>query len=534
VAAGARLIAFRSGAATAAPRRLTPGAATLWLIAVSALGRLAIAASNGLCFGESYYFSCALHPSLSYFDHPPLAILLGSASLWATGAVGRLVLRWPFIALFAGTTWLMFLLGRRLFGGWAAFYGVLLLNLSPIFTLSVGTYFQPEGPLMFFWVACAWCLAHVLVGPPPRRPLAWWAAAGLMLGLGMLSKYAAVLLVGGAGLHALTRREMRHWFAHPGPYVALAIALLLFAPVLIWNGRHGWVSFVFQSTRGLDEFRGLRLDWLVRNIGGQSLVMLPWVWAALVAALAWSFGSRPPRAERRFVAWLSVGPIVLFTAVAAYSISSRHHFHWTTPGYLLLFLPLGALVEQGLARHPALSRGALAATAGLALLGIGVVTTHIATGWLQAVPGLSRILVGTEDPSYECIDLDRLERAFAERGLLGRPDVFAFSDWWFRSGKVDYALEGRLPVLAFTRDPRGFAFFDRSERWIGRDGILVTTKTPAEVETHFGRYFERIEPLGAVFVGRRGRAEFALNLYRGERLLAPYPRPYGARAGPGG
>jgi hypothetical protein len=532
--AGARLIAFRPGAATAAPRRLTPEAAVLWLIAVSAAGRLVLAASNGLCFGESYYFSCARHPSLSYFDHPPLAILLGSASLWATGEVGRLVLRWPSIALFTATTWLMFLLGRRLFGGWAGFYAVLLLNLSPIFTLSVGTYFQPEGPLMFFWVACAWCLAHVLVGPPARRPLAWWAAAGLMLGVAMLSKYAAVLLVAGAGLYALSWREARHWFGHPGPYAAVAIAAVLFSPVLAWNARHGWISFVFQSTRGLDQYRGIRLDWLVWNIGGQALVILPWVWAGLVAALVWSFRSRPARPEQRFIAWLSLPPIVLFTAVSAYSITSTRHFHWTTPGYLLLFLPLGALVERGLERCAALYRPALWATAGLSLLGIGVVTSHIATGWLQAVPGLSRILVGTEDPSYECIDFDGLERAFAERGLLGRSDVFAFSDWWFRSGKVDYALRGRLPVLAFTpNDPRGFAFFDRSERWIGKDGILVTTKTLAEVEARFGGYFERIDPLGAVDVGRRGRREFALLLYRGAHLLRPYPQPYGP-PGPGG
>ena len=72
---------------------------------------------------------------------------------------------------------------------------------------------------------------------------------------------------------------------------------------------------------------------------------------------------------------------------------------------------------------------------------------------------------------------------------------------------MDYGLKGRLPVLAFTRDdPRGFAFFDRSERYLGKDGILVTTKTAAEAPGAFGRYFERITPLGGVEVGRRDRA----------------------------
>ena len=32
------------------------------------------------------------------------------------------------------------------------------------------------------------------------------------------------------GFDVLTRREQRHWLAHPGPYLALAIALCIFAP----------------------------------------------------------------------------------------------------------------------------------------------------------------------------------------------------------------------------------------------------------------------------------------------------------------
>jgi hypothetical protein len=514
--------------APAPPRRWTPEAAVAALIAVTATARVLIAWATGLCFGESYYFSCALHPSLSYFDHPPLSILIASLSFALGGEPGRLLLRAPFIALFAGTTWLLFLLGRRLFGAWAGFWAALLLNLSPIFTLSVGVFFQPEGALMFFWVACAWCLAHVLVGPPPRRALGWWAAAGAMLGLGMLSKYAAVLLIAGAGLHVLTRREQRHWLAHPGPYLALALALGIFAPVIVWNAQHRWVSFFFQSTRGVEDFSGIRPDWLVKNVAGQALAILPWLWVGLVIELVTGFGRRSPQPERQFVSWLSVPPIVLFTGVAAWSSTSQHHFHWATPGYLLLFLSLGETVRRGLAAGSRLYRGGLAATAAATLIGITVLTSHIATGWLQDLPVLSRVLTGIEDPTYECVDMTGLERAFHERGLLDRKDVFVFSDWWFRAGKVDYGLKGRLPVLAFTRDnPRGFAFFDRSERYLGKDGILVTTKTAAEATGAFERYFERITPLGGVEVGRRGRAEYTLYLYLGERLRAPYPQPYG-------
>lgn len=535
MATEARLSLTDTASTSTSPGRISPRTAVIWLIVVSGLLRLFVAWGDGLCFGESYYFSCARHPSLSYHDHPPLSLLVGTLSLLLSGEVGRLVLRWPFIAMFAGTTWLMFVLGRRLFGAWAGFYAALLLNLAPVFSLSVGIFLQPEGPLMFFSLACVWCLTHLLLGPPPRRPLAWWTAAGAMLGFAMLSKYAGALLVAGAGLYVLTDRDQRRWLAHPGPYLSLGVAFVMFSPVLVWNAQHEWVSFIFQSTRGVQTYRGIRLDWLLVNIAGQSLALLPWLWAALVVELVTSFGRRPPQPERRFIAWLAVTPILLFTGVAAYASVSQRHFHWTTPGYLPLFLPLGDTLYRGLARGSAGYRWSLRATAVVSLVAMAVLTTHTATGWLKDVPGLAHALPAVEeptdptDPTFECVDFTSLERALAERGLLDRKDIFVVTDWWFLAGKVDYALKGKLPVLAFTRGgaARAFAFFDRSERWLGKDGIFVTTKTLDEMRDRYGRYFVRISPLGEIDIGRAGRKEATLNLYRCETLTTPYPEPYG-------
>ena len=508
--------------------RLSAKTAVLCLIVLSAALRLVAAWGAGLCYGESYYFACARHPSLGYFDHPPLSVLLATASMALTGRMDRLVLRWPFIVLFAGTTWLLFLIGRRLFGAWPGFYAALLLNLAPVFGLSVGIFLQPDGPLMFFWLACVWCLAHLFLPPPPARPLLWWTAAGAMLGFGLLSKYTAVLLVVGAGLYVIVHRDQRRWLAQPGPYVALGVAALLFSPVLLWNARHHWISFIWQSTRGLDELAGVRLDWMLTNIGGQALELLPWVWLGLIAELCRSL--RPSAAPpRRFIGCLAVVPVVLFTAVAAYALTGQRHFHWGMPGYLLLFLLLGDRVHRALQDGRASYRWGLRATAVLSVAFMAIVTVHVATGWFKDGPGwLGRALAGDNDPTLECIDWTSLEDALAERGLLGRSDVFVFSEWWFRAGKLDYGLKGALPVLALSpTDPRSFAFFDRTERWVGKDGILVTIRSAQSVIDRYGAYFTRITPLGTMEVGRRRRSEQTLYLYRGEKLLRPFPLPYG-------
>jgi len=509
----------------AEPAPLSAEAAVIGLIVVTGGLRALIAWGVGLCYGESYYFSCVRHPSLGYFDHPPLSILLGSAALGVVGEVGRLTLRGPFIALFAGTTWLLFTIGRRLFGPWPGFYAALLLNLAPVFSLSVGIFLQPDGPLMFFWLACVWCLLHVLVDPVVRRPYLWWCGVGVTLGLAMLSKYSAILLAVGAALYILSHREQWRWITHPAPYVSLAVAALVFSPTLVWNARHEWISFVWQGERGL-EFHGVHVAWVAHNVLGQAVELLPWIWGGLVFELYRCLRRRPPAPAYRVVGWLSVTPIVLFTLVAAYAPIGEH-FHWPAPGYLLLFVPLGAAVHRYLQGAPARGRWPLAAVALISVLLMAVAVTHTATGWLtRAAPSW---LTARADGTEECVDWALLEPALRERGVLGRRDVFIFSDRWFRAGKADYALKGTLPVLALhPTDPRSFAFFGGTEPWLGKEGILVTTRdNPREIIAAYAPYFARFTPLGDLPVLRGGRRVGWLHLYRGETLLRPYPSPYG-------
>jgi hypothetical protein len=343
----------------------------------------------------------------------------------------------------------------------------------------------------------------------------------------MLSKYHAVFIAFGAGMFALTHRQSRRWVWHPGPYLALGIAAVVFGPVLLWNQQHGWISFLWQSSRGLDN-HGLRFDWLFRNIGGQALWLLPWIWAPLLWELPVSFRQGPKSKERWFLAWLAVAPIVLFTVVSLYA-PIGFHFHWQAPGYLFLFLALGDSVHRRLERGEKLTQWWLRGSVAFTAIALGAITSHAATGWWRAVgpQWLSAKVGEPDDPTLECLDFSTLPGALAERGLLGRPDLFVFSNRWFFSGKVDYALKGQMPVLCFTPDPRSFAFIEPTDRWLGKDAVLVSTKKflddPAP---HFGPYFARIEPLGTVDVPRGTFVEETLYLYLCHNYHTAYPMPY--------
>jgi hypothetical protein len=507
--------------------RLSAGQATVVLIVVGAAIRVFVAASIGLWNDESYAFSWARHVSLSYYDHPPMTAWLVALMMHLTGDVGPLVIRLPFILLFAGTTWLCFVLGRRLFGAWSGFHAALLMNLSPVFTLSTATCLLPDGPLMFFLLACVWLLTKVLLAPAPRRPLALWVGVGVTFGLAMLSKYLAAFLMFGAGVFLLTRPDRRRWLAHAGPYVAVLAAAAVFSPVLIWNWQHDWVSFRWQTSRG--QWSGLRPQWLLLNIGGQAAWLLPWIWGPLVWQLWVCFRAGPADGKRWLIAWLAVGPIVVFTAVSAWARIGTL-FHWQMPGYILLFLPLGDAVRRGLERGRALARWWLILAAVFTATAIAGVGSHAVTGWVKSLaphwpPGKFGSL---PDPTVEMLDYTPLPEALAQRGLLGRKDTFAFTNRWFLAGKVDYALKGRLEVLCLNqKDARAYAFFHRQEDWLGKDGILVGPRQYLEdPRGTYGPYFDQIIPMGEVEVRRFGRVEIVLCIYLCRNYRTPFPMPY--------
>ena len=104
----------------------------LWgLILVSGLIRLVWASVLGLGIDEAYHYLFLVHPDWSYFDHPPMLALVESIGVGLTGGwVVPVTLRFGFVLLFAGSTWLMARLTARFFGQWA---GVLAAFALPHF-----------------------------------------------------------------------------------------------------------------------------------------------------------------------------------------------------------------------------------------------------------------------------------------------------------------------------------------------------------------------------------------------------------------
>jgi 4-amino-4-deoxy-L-arabinose transferase-like glycosyltransferase len=478
--------------------------------------RVILAAVLGLGVDESYEVVMSRVVRFGYFDHPPLSFWIPALVAHLTGSEHRVLLRLPFILLFAATTIALYRLTARLYGERAAFLAALLLNITPVFSLSTGGWILPDGPLALAVVATTLCLTHVLLEHSPR-PWRWWIAAGVAAGVAVLSKYHAVFLFVGGMTFIVTRGDARHWLRHPGPYVAAVIALSFAMPVIVWNAQHDFASFRFQAGRATAH--GIHFGALSQNVAGQLGYLTPWIGVPLFWQLVRGLGIGPRDAPRWLLCCLAVGPIAVFTLI---SLGGNPGLpHWPAPGYLLLFPLLGdaiARYESRGARQGTIARHALIAAAGMFVVLVGVAASDVVTGWAaRAAPSL----FARGDPSLEAVDWTELRPELTRRGLVAGAEQIVAATHWIDAAKIGYALGPSVPVLCLCDDPRGFQFAYPLQNFVGRDALILVRMKPGEqlsrVTPRLSGSFRSIDPVDTVGIRRADRVEIEIGVYRGRR-----------------
>lgn len=493
------------------------------LIIVGGLAiHLAASPFSGLSRNESYVVVMARHFSLSYVDHPPLTMWLVSIIKWLTGSEAGVIVRLPSMLLFCGTTWLIYRIGETLFNSEAGVYGVLALNLSPLFFLFIGEFAVTDGPMLFFVVLSNYLLLQALFNPSGKAWL-YWLGTGFFTGVAMLAKYTAVFVPFGVGLFLLTQPAYRRWLWHPAPYLALLVCAIVFSPVIIWNIQHDWISLSFQGNRALPQ-GGLKFGQALAYLGLMALYTLPWIWLALIAVLVSGLLNGPKDVSRWFLCCLSIGPILFFPLVRLAAGSEDKGYHWAAPGLIMLFPLLGATIQSWMPEHAAQIRRTAIASATILLIVLAVFISNSMTGWVRWLhPRFAQ-----HDPLVtDFMDWNDLEVALRQRGLFS-PKIFLIGSNWQDCVKSDYALGGKIPVLCLANQPLQFPYFQNQKDFFSQDAVIISRYwTLTDMQNTFGRYFSSIEPLESVMLGQFGMPVLRLNLFYGRNFHAVFPWPYG-------
>lgn len=503
------------------PIRLQPVAATLMLIAATAMGRLLFAALTGLGIDESYMVAAVRGGlQLSYHDHPPLsrwlywpiAHLLPVRSLVnQTSLLPRL----PFIVLFGLTTWLVARIATLLSSPKAGLAAATALSLAPFFGVTTAGWILPDGPLDAALAGFGLCLLHAL-REPRYSAVGWWMGAGLCAGLAVLSKYTAVLVLGGAVLAVATQPEFRPWLRRPQPWLAAGIAFVLPMPLLQWNAADHWVSFLVQA----EWARGLRFRPFApfTTLGGEALFLLPWIYTLLVLVTTRASRSGSMQPGSWLLLCCGLPTIILFTLIGVWS-ARPVLFHWAAPGYLMLLPVLGDYVVS---LKPAAQRLVSLGSRITGLLMVAVVTT------LKTQEQLNWLPIGFPDPLVDALDRTSLRPKLASPpGFAGRSDstqqqLVVAGLRWQAAGKLDHALGDMATIVCLGQDPREYGILKPLSQFRGRDIVIVAPRiTLAGITAQYGTMFTKISLLTPLRLLHAGRTAMLIPAYIGHDFRPP-------------
>jgi len=301
-------------------RLLIVGGAILVLAAV----KLFVAGSIGLSFDESYYTFWSENLAIGYLDHPPMVAYLIAAgrAIFGDDPFG---VRFFAVACGLLTTGLVYRLGMLLADRATPAPPPPLYAATP----ASGLVFlmTPDPPSALFFAATLWAVAEWLASG--RRW--WWLIAGAMAGLGLWSKYTDAFLAPGLLLFLLASRERRGALASWPVWAGAALALIVFLPVILWNGEHGWASFTFQGQRTVTS--GLDPNWagnLLDLLGGQALYQVPVLVLLALAGLVTFFVRRGAEEWRglSLPVWASLPALLYF---AFHAFHAHVEANWLIP-----------------------------------------------------------------------------------------------------------------------------------------------------------------------------------------------------------
>ena len=476
-----------------------------WAIggAIGLLALQALAASRlELTFDEAYYFLWSRSLAFGYLDHPPMVALLirASTDLFGNSELGIRALS---LILVGALPALIGLIAWRLFRSSETVALAVVMWIAMPLVLAGAVFVTPDAPLVLFWTLGLAALAELLRTGKAQ----WLLALGVALGLALESKFTAAFFGAGVGLAFITTPSLRRWLISPVSVAALAIALTLFAPFVVWNAEHGWSTFLKQLGRAPPH--GFAPFYLVEFLAAQIGLMNPLVFAALVsagAAMSWRGGVAPgSRDEARRMLISTIVPSAAYFLIHA--LHDRVQGNWLAPLFPACAILAADWVAETRRRNSggasaAIARGALwAAPAGFAVM---------ALAFAQATTGA--LPLGGADPTARLEGFRELAQDLDARARA-EPAAFVLTQGYALTSLITYYGDPSIPVVQPQQRIRWVFEPAPPESLFGAPGLALGEPN-RRFDLILKMRFRTVEPEGALVRRRAGAPIESYELYR--------------------
>jgi len=292
--------------------------------------------SYGIFRDELYYIACANRLDFGYVDHPPLSIAVLAFWKFLFGD-SMFVIRLVPAIVSSATIFMIGLFTARLGGGKiAVLISTVVLMLTPVF-LGMSTIYSMNVFDYFFWITSAYIFLRIIREEDKKL----WIILGVVLGLGLLNKTSMSWLCAGIFVGILLtplRKELKTKY----PYIAAAIALIIFSPFIIWNFTHDFAHLEFMRNAASRKYGELTP---VSFILDQILILNPGSVLLWLSGIFFFFFSKTGKKYR------APGYIWL-TAFVILVINWHSKGEYITAGYQILFAGGAVMLEKwSLVRH---------------------------------------------------------------------------------------------------------------------------------------------------------------------------------------
>jgi len=480
----------------------------LILIVVSTLVRLLLAMQLELGNDEVYYWTYALYPDWSHFDHPPMVGIIAQLFSLNLLLTDDFFMRLGPIVLAAANTWHLFLIGTKIKNEKTGLYAAFLFTGSIYCSIISGFSLTPDAPLLFFWLLATSLMIDFLsateITSSERRKMLWF---GLVAGFAMLSKYQGAFLW--IAVFVYVGLFNRRWLKEFSFWIAGIISAICLLPLVFWNVQNEFISFTFHTARVAPAWE-FRLDYFLTEIFGQVAYNNPVNYVLIVVALI-AFLKGRKFIELHHGKILVISAIPLWLIFTGFSLFRSTLPHWTAPAFLPLIL-IAAAFWSGQPekkffwiKFPSFFLG------GLVVFALWLINySPLPLGKKSEVKNF-----GEDDFTQDLYGWGQVSRAFKEfakkeeaAGTMLK-DAGIISYKWFPAAHIDFyiaqPLRRKLFAIGEMNDIHKYAWINNYRGGLakGEDYYHVAVsnvyKDPNDL---FGNYFEKIEPVDTIEVKR--------------------------------
>lgn len=289
-----------------------------------------------LFFDEAYYYGWSQSLDWGYYSKPPIVAWLIRLTTDLFGnAEWALKLAAP--VLYCLTGGVLYQIGKGLANARAGFYSAAIFLTMPLVSFN-SLFITTDAPLLFCWALALWLFLRAQA----TNRWSFWLAAGVVGGLGLLSKYTFILFPAAFLIYAALSHQGRLILANPRFWSACALAVALLLPNLWWNYQHDFISFQHTAEISQQSENQAELSRLLEFWGTQFIVFGP---IAMLLLLVRLFKPRAIEAgHQEALLWSLFIPI--FVVISIQALTARANINWGAPAYVSASLIVGIYLAK--------------------------------------------------------------------------------------------------------------------------------------------------------------------------------------------